>query len=79
VSANVRISDELYEALREIRLSLESRHQSSAPTIQDMVSVAVKRLITTWQVPEDQAELLAELLENRHDARSRMGRNRKND
>jgi hypothetical protein len=79
LSANVRIPDELYEALREIRLSLESRYQSSAPTVQDIVSVAIKRLILTWQLPEEQAALLAELLENRCDARSRMGGKRSND
>ena len=66
--------DELYEALRQIRLSLESEHQSAAPTVQDMISVALKRFINDWENADTQSQLLSELLEHRRVARSNMGK-----
>lgn len=74
MSSTVRIPTHLYQNLREIILSLESNHYSAAPTLQDMVSVAIERLIRDWDKPEEQNELLQELLEHRQIARSRMGR-----
>jgi hypothetical protein len=73
----VRVSADLYQRLREIRLSLESQYSSAAPTVQDLVSIAIERSIRDWNNPEQQSQLLAELLEHRKNARSRMGqRNR---
>lgn len=77
--STIRVPDELYENLREIRLSLESRHQSAAPTIQDLVSVSLKRLIRSWESPDERNSLLQELLEHREDARLRMGKKIHND
>lgn len=70
----VRVPTDIYQTLREIRLSLESQHYSDAPTIQDMVSVALRRLILDWDDSDKQPQLLDELLEHRRAARSRMGR-----
>lgn len=72
--STVRVPTDLYQTLREIRISLESQHSSAAPTVQDMVSVAIERFIGDWQNPEEQSQLLEELLEHRQSARSRMGR-----
>lgn len=76
LSSTVRVPGELYEALRQIRLSLESKHQSAAPSVQDMVSVALKRFINDWENPDKQSQLLGELLEHRKVARSNMGKRR---
>lgn len=72
--STVRVPDDLYETLREIRLPLEQQFQSAAPTTQDMVNVALKRFIKDWEEPDKQSELLAELLEHRKLARTKMGR-----
>ena len=74
MASTVRIPTEIYEQLREINVLLESKHQSAAPTIQDLVSVAVNRLITDWNDDRLQPKLLEELLEHRKDARARMGK-----
>lgn len=76
LSSTVRVPGELYETLRQIRLSLESEHQSAAPTVQDMISVALKRFINDWENPDTQSQLLGELLEHRRVARSNMGKKR---
>jgi hypothetical protein len=73
LSSNVRVSADLYQRLREIRLSLESQYSSAAPTVQDLVSIAIERSIRDWYDPEKQSQLLADLLEHRKNARSRMG------
>lgn len=72
--STVRVPDDLYETLREIRLPLEQQYQSAAPTIQDMVNVALKRFVKDWEEPDNQAELLSELLEQRKVSRTKMGR-----
>ncbi|WP_219891990.1 hypothetical protein [Chamaesiphon polymorphus] len=73
----MRVSADLYQRLREIRLSLESQYSSAAPTVQDLVSIAIERSIRDWNNPEQQTQLLEELLAHRKAARSRMGqRNR---
>lgn len=74
LSSTVRVPGELYETLRQIRLSLESEYQSAAPTVQDMVSIALKRFISDWENPNEQNQLLGELLEHRKIARSNMGK-----
>lgn len=79
MSSTVRVPRELYEMLREIRLSLESQYQSAAPTVQDMISVALKRFINDWENPDKQSQLLGELLEHRRVARSNMGNKRIDD
>ncbi len=71
---NVRVPADLYEMLREIKISLESQYQSAGPTMQDLATIALKRLISQWQNPDEQAEILTELLEQRKLARSRMGK-----
>ena len=76
LSSTVRVPRELYETLREIRLSLESQYHSAAPTVQDMISVALKRFINDWENPDKQSQLLGELLEHRRVARSNMGKKR---
>ncbi|MEA5511949.1 hypothetical protein VB715_19435 [Crocosphaera sp. UHCC 0190] len=42
--------------------------------MQDLVSVAVRRFIRDWHNPDEQTKLLDELLRNRQDSRSRMGK-----
>jgi hypothetical protein len=76
LSSTVRVPGELYETLRQIRLSLERERESAAPTVQDMVSVALKRFINDWENPEKQSQLLGELLQHRRIARSNMGKRR---
>ena len=77
MSSNVRVSVDLYQSLREIRLSLESQYSSAAPTVQDLVSIAIERSIRDWHNPEKQSQLLEELLEHRKSAQSRMGQRSK--
>lgn len=73
LSSTVRVPENLYQALQEIRASLEAEHYSAAPSLQDMVSVALQRLIDDWHDANIQPELLEALLEHRKEARSRMG------
>lgn len=75
--STVRVPDDIYEALRQIRIQLESQHQSAAPAMQDLVSVALERFVKDWNDLNNE-ELLLELLEHRKAARSRMGK-RKSD
>ena len=77
MSSTVRVPPEIYQNLREIKISLDSEYYSAAPTVQDLVTVAIKRLITDWQNTEKQTQLLEELLEHRQKARSRMGKRNK--
>ena len=74
LSSNIRIPSEIYESLRQIRLSLESEYQSAAPTMQDLATVAFRHFIDDWNDPKKQEYLLAELLENRKTARTNMGK-----
>lgn len=76
-----RISDEIYSDLYKIKHSLEQAlapHHSNAPSLQDMVNVALKRLIRDWQDLEKQQPLREELLEQRRLARSYMGKRKHN-
>ena len=77
MSSTVRIPPEIYQNLREIKISLDSEYYSAAPSVQDLVTVAIKRLITDWQNTQKQPQLLEELLEHRQKARSRMGKRNK--
>jgi hypothetical protein len=70
---SVRVPDDLYERLRQIRLPLEEQYQSAAPTVQDIVNVALKQFIQDWKEPDKQPELLSQLLEHRRLSRKRMG------
>lgn len=74
MASTIRVPTELYQTLHEIKLSLESKHFSAAPTMQDLVSVAVRRFIRDWHNPNKQTEIQEELLKSRQDSRSRMGR-----
>jgi len=78
LSRNIRLPDELYNKLYQIKVSLQDQYQSDAPSLQDLVSVAIEKLCDEWEDPNLQAELLEELLESRREARSRMGK-RKSD
>jgi hypothetical protein len=72
-----RIPKDLYADLYRIRHSLvDPQYISDAPSIQDLVNVALKRLIRDWHNPAEQSLLSEELLEQRKIARSKMGRKR---
>lgn len=75
-----RIPDEIYAELYTIKHSFEqllAPYQiSNAPSLQDMVNVALKRLIKDWQDPDKHDLLHDELLEQRRLARSNMGKRR---
>lgn len=72
--STVRVPDDTYEALRQIRIRLESQHQSAAPAMQDLISVALERFLKDWNDLNTNKEILSELLEHRKVARSRMGK-----
>lgn len=78
-----RIPDEIYAQLYTIRHSCEQmlapNRTSDAPTLQDLVNVALKRLIRDWQDENQQNLLHEELLEQRRTARSNMGRRKSED
>ncbi|MEG3438296.1 hypothetical protein V0288_14295 [Pannus brasiliensis CCIBt3594] len=74
MSSTIRIPPDIHQSLQEIRLSLESRHFSAAPTLQDIVSVALKRFIQDWNNSGEQEQILETLLQHRQEARSRMGK-----
>ncbi|MBD2667481.1 hypothetical protein [Richelia sinica] len=69
----VRVPDEIYAILQQIKFSLDPQYMKAAPSIQDMVNIALKRFIEDWEHPDRQHQLLNELLEQRQIARSRMG------
>lgn len=73
-----RIPDEIYAELYKIKQSfdqsLTSSQSSEAPSYQDILNVALTRLISDWQDPQKQKLLRDELLEQRRVARSNMGR-----
>jgi hypothetical protein len=78
-----RIPDEIYAQLYTIRHSCEQmlapNRTSDAPSLQDIVNVALKRLIRDWQDENKQNLLQEELLEQRRTARSNMGRKKSED
>ncbi len=78
-----RIPDEIYAQLYTIRHSCEQmlapNRTSDAPSLQDIVNVALKRLIKDWQDENKQNLLQQELLEQRRTARSNMGRKKSED
>jgi len=76
--STVRVPDDIYKTLRQIKIELESQHQSAAPTMQDLVSVALEQFLKDWNDSNTNEELLLVLLEHRKAARSRMGK-KKND
>lgn len=82
MSHHARIPDKIYADLYAIKHSFEqqlSPYQiSDAPSVQDIVNVALKRLIKDWQDPQKQHLLYEELLEQRRLARSNMGKRRTN-
>lgn len=70
--AGTRIPDDLHQQLQVIRAELLREFGSEAPVLQDMVNVAIKKFIESWQTADRQKNLEA-LLESREKARSRMG------
>jgi hypothetical protein len=73
-----RIPDEIYAELYTIKHSFEQMvapdRISDAPSVQDIVNVAVKRLIKDWQDPEKRNLLHEEIFKQRTIARQKMGR-----
>jgi hypothetical protein len=70
--ASTRIPDDIHQQLQVIRAELLSELGSEAPSLQDMVNIAIARFIESWQTVE-RKEILNALLESREKARSRMG------
>jgi hypothetical protein len=77
LASTIRVSDALYESLREIKLLLEQEHKSAAPSLQDCVTVALERFVREWKSEETRDELIGELLLSRKQARSKMGNTKK--
>lgn len=77
--STVRVPTDLYDTLREIRVSLERQHLAAAPTMQDLVTVALRRFLRDWDHSDERSQILGELLKNREDSRSRMGRKKSDD
>lgn len=73
-----RIPDEIYAELHKVKQSFEQsfapNQTSDVPSLQDMVNVALKRLIRDWQDPQQKKVLSNELLKQRNVSRSKMGR-----
>jgi hypothetical protein len=74
VSPTIRVPEELYEALRQVKLALENEYKSAAPSMQDIATVALRQFINDWKDLDKHEQLLAELLENRTKARTNMGK-----
>ncbi|MEA5536674.1 hypothetical protein [Crocosphaera sp. XPORK-15E] len=70
----VRVPDEIYQSLQEIKFILDPEYRKASPSIQDLVTVALTRMIEDWEHPISREELLKELLEQRDKARSKMGK-----
>jgi hypothetical protein len=71
-----RIPDDIYAELYKIKHSIEqalSNRMSDAPSVQDIVNVALKQFINDWQDPDKHNLLHQQLLEQRSIARSKMG------
>lgn len=79
LASTVRIPSEIYKTLQDMKVSLESEHYSAAPTLQDLVTVAIKRFIRDWNNPNERSQIQDELFRNRREARSRMGKRQKPD
>jgi DNA replication initiation complex subunit (GINS family) len=73
-SSTIRVPSDLYEALRNIRVALETKYQSAAPSLQDLIIVALSRFIQDWENSAEREEMTTALLSNRKAARSRMGK-----
>ena len=65
------------EGLHELKISLEQKYGKEAPTMQDIVNVALTRLILAWEDPKQREQLITELLGSRAMSRSRMGKVKK--
>jgi hypothetical protein len=74
LSSTIRIPSDIYRTLQDIQLSLESHHYSAAPSLQNLVNIALQRLIRDWNNPDEQSLILEELLRHRKASRSRMGK-----
>ena len=70
---NVRVPDELYKAIRLIRIALEEEYEFKTPSFQDFINVALERLLREWEDPNTREQILQELLTRRQQARMRMG------
>ena len=73
MSSNIRVPEEIYLALRQMRIELESEYHAAAPSFQDFARVAMTQLIEDWKDPKLKEKFLNQLLERRQKARSRMG------
>ncbi len=71
--ASVRVPDDIYKAIRQIRIALEGEYEFKTPSFQDFTNVAFERLLREWEDPKTREEILQELLTRRQQARMRMG------
>lgn len=74
MATTARIPEDIYKALQKIRISLEGEYYSAAPSMQDLVNIALLRFLEDWQDSEKQEKILEVLLECRTRARSKMGK-----
>jgi hypothetical protein len=79
LSQQVRVPSDLYIGLRRIKHSLDPTHYSASPSVQDMVTVALRRFLKDWENLDNQEEILGELLEQRRIARTKMGEKKDTD
>jgi hypothetical protein len=70
----VRVASELYTEIQRMKHSLDPVHHSASPSVQDIVTVALRRFLQDWDNAEKQSELLNDLLAQRKVARASMGR-----
>lgn len=71
--STARIPDDMERDLRSLKIRLELNHGKAAPSIQDLVSVALKRLLRDLN-SEDSQEVEQELLQHRQQMLEKMGR-----
>lgn len=71
--ANIRVPDDLYDKLQAIKGDLLLEFGSEAPVVQDMITVAVSRLVEDWGTGSNK-QLQSELLKSREQSRAKMGR-----
>lgn len=73
----IRVPDDIYQTIRQIRITLEGKYESNTPSFQDFANVALERLLSEWENPRKREQILDELLNRRSLARARMGNHSK--
>ena len=69
----IRVPPDIFDKIRQIRISLEGEYKTATPSFQDFANVALSELIEAWENPDSQKRILSKLLARRKNARSRMG------